>query len=1080
MRFGISSFSSALLLFASLGAAAEAVDEKSIIEFSRPLSASEVKRAKLRPFLPARFKKKADVAYFSRLYRSDSADSLKNLEHVRGLHILRHEGIHSVEAANVDPKQATPVGNDPLSIFQWGIKNQKQDLIHDVTDIRSVRVTGKLGQDIDLRPSDIEMIDSRMKSDPIVAVLDTGVSLDHTELKASILRNEKECQGDTFQPASPDEDRDGNGLKGDCAGWNFASKKESGEPRSYDDVGHGTHIAGIITAWSGNGLGVRGLSNRIKILSVKVLARDESGRDPDTKPAKGLSDRVALGILYAVSRGVDVINLSLGWPKASDTEYLRQAVKTAQAAGVMIVAAAGNNSHDGLLFPCAYEGVVCVGATTIDGERAAFSNYGGAVDIMAPGDRILSTIPFKIPPTYMKIPGYDLRDGTSQAAPFVSGALALIKKVFPNEPSNVRLARLQSQALQVKDEALFGLVQIASAVRAEPRPHLVPNFKNLQDVEFDSKSGEFQLNLGVSNQWSAAEDADVRIEIQNPSVRLERESWSWKSFAKNQIEVLKIRGTILDTWTDSKAFLKVSIRSKGFEEHVFTKRLQWVRKIDFKRDAKERKVTWSGAPVSMARQGARGVVSLLFTMDEPGSPSQNALQYVVVPTKDRIELRLFQTGSSEMKELGMIVRPQADRLLEIHRLQVDGMGPKDIVTVTLEKLDPKSTDSENQRIVYCYYQESGVPLYGDRSCLWFKPETAISNPRNQRWVASDFAGKRYLIPVFIDIGKYPLADLPTDEWEQGPNIPTTHLYSLEVFDEKGLASVRDRTFDTLAVRNRWIRSKGRFDISDIRILGLFPQSDQELVQGETRGILSIGKASLKKVYLFRVGANRTFEFEGDAFGSSLIEGLQIENTLSVQNGRITFGHKFAMAGIYDDSRASRTWVSRVNDVPKISATSPTDYLSTFDPLMNPSLSFWNHDSGERVGIYQSKTKTLAQIESADGSTLHLEDLERYSFIAGSVYSELFHPIAVSRQGAVVPALYVDQSQIQSNRVSISLIDSKNGFVRPAALSISLPPECKSLNPSLDEGAKGYQLTLICLNSVGHGVIYDVPLANGGR
>ncbi len=161
------------------------------------------------------------------------------------------------------------------------------------------------------------------------------------------------------------------------------------------------------------------------------------------------SDMVGRGLIYAMRSGAKVINFSLGWPQADDTDFMRKVMEEAQARGVIIVAAAGNDSTRALLRPCVYPNVICVGAAGPDGAMAHFSNYGSGVDIVAPGLNILSTYPMsKRPIRFRSTLGYEYLSGTSQATPFVTAAVAeMMARGIPASEIHARLI-LGSRPLQ--------------------------------------------------------------------------------------------------------------------------------------------------------------------------------------------------------------------------------------------------------------------------------------------------------------------------------------------------------------------------------------------------------------------------------------------------------------------------------------------------------------------------------------------------------------------------------------------------------------------------------------------------------
>ena len=171
-----------------------------------------------------------------------------------------------------------------------------------------------------------------------------------------------------------------------------------------DGAGHGTHVAGIVAARAGNRIGLAGLAPAARILPVRVL--DSNGQ--------GWSSDIANGIVWATNRGASVINLSLGGDKSS---AMKAAIDYAVSKGRVVVAAAGNAGNGVVSYPAGFGNVIAVGATDSSDRVTSFSSYGPHVDVSAPGQRILSTVPA----------GYARYSGTSMATPYVSAAVALLR-----------------------------------------------------------------------------------------------------------------------------------------------------------------------------------------------------------------------------------------------------------------------------------------------------------------------------------------------------------------------------------------------------------------------------------------------------------------------------------------------------------------------------------------------------------------------------------------------------------------------------------------------------------------------------
>ncbi|HET6615299.1 MAG TPA: Ig-like domain-containing protein, partial [Dehalococcoidia bacterium] len=199
----------------------------------------------------------------------------------------------------------------------------------------------------------------------------------------------------------------------DLAGSTYASAGTSGSATNVsprDDEGHGTFVSGIVGAESNNGAGAAGVCWGCKIMPVKVLGSTGTGS----------TAAVAAGIDWAVDHGADVINLSLS--SSSSTQTMLDAVNYAWNNGVVVVAASGN-ANSSVAYPAKYANVIAVGATDSNGARATFSNYGPELDVVAPGDTVLSTTG-----TGFGDSGgwYGFGSGTSFSSPHVAGVVGLL------------------------------------------------------------------------------------------------------------------------------------------------------------------------------------------------------------------------------------------------------------------------------------------------------------------------------------------------------------------------------------------------------------------------------------------------------------------------------------------------------------------------------------------------------------------------------------------------------------------------------------------------------------------------------
>jgi hypothetical protein len=262
---------------------------------------------------------------------------------------------------------------------------------------------------------------------------------------------------------------------------------------------HATGVAGLIGATTDNGLGIASLGWQTRVLAVGVL--DPCG--------VGTASEVSAGVHYAVDNGAKIINLSLA---GSGNPALADAITYARDHRVLVVAAAGNAGSSTPVFPAAYDGVLAVGSTSPDGTKlSSFSNRGPWVDIVAPGESVVSTSTLT--------GGYASYDGTSFAAPITSAAAALVFAIHPSfSPDDVVTRLLRSS---VTTATGLHRLDAAAAVVDPPGGFVLAatdgGIFTFGDAEFRGSAGAVPLNqpivaaaaAGSVGYWEAASDGGV-------------------------------------------------------------------------------------------------------------------------------------------------------------------------------------------------------------------------------------------------------------------------------------------------------------------------------------------------------------------------------------------------------------------------------------------------------------------------------------------------------------------------------------------------------------------------------------------
>jgi thermitase len=329
------------------------------------------------------------------------------IKHLDSIYIFRSTFMETSEMIDYFNKRSNIEYAEPNFILMQNQVNKPNDLLYQENYQWNLPVIGtEQGWDITRGTAEVE-----------IAIVDTGVDLDHPDLKNRIVK-----------------------------GYNVIN--ESAEPD--DDNGHGTHVAGIIASETNNNEGIAGMTWFSKIMPVKAMGAKGYGTTFD----------IARGIVWAVDHGADVINLSLG--NYQPSKVLEEAVRYAYSKNVVMVSAAGNDGSNQPTYPSAYPEVLSVAAVDYDGKRASFSNYGDYIDIAAPG--------VYIPSTYFN-KQYAALSGTSMAAPHVAGLAALIKSANPDLKNTQVINIIKKSAIDLGEQGKDidygdGLIDVNSALQA--------------------------------------------------------------------------------------------------------------------------------------------------------------------------------------------------------------------------------------------------------------------------------------------------------------------------------------------------------------------------------------------------------------------------------------------------------------------------------------------------------------------------------------------------------------------------------------------------------------------------------------
>jgi hypothetical protein len=923
--------------------------------------------------------------------------------------------------------------SNPLFYKQWALKNIAQPIYLRTGQYELPLQEGIAGVDINhISGADLP---SKSIKDVIVAVIDTGVDIHHPELEGRLWINPK-C---TKKNADL------------CIGKNILNPNKA----AYDDKGHGTHVAGIIAA-NDNNIGVQGVtSSNIKIMPIKVLSNKIKSFG---YKGRNIADYFAKGIEFAIDNNADVINMSVGFPQLVLTSKFRAAVKKAEKHNIPLIVAAGNNRKDIPVFPCSLESVICVGSVDNLGEMSVFSNYGHMVDILAPGQSIVSTYPIskkngEKPSRKLRIPGFENMQGTSQAAPFVAAIAAMIKDQYPSITLNELKGRLFSSAREklhnIEKFSLNGLVDMKRAiVTTAPSPYVYPIFKENSQIVINKSDLKFEYKLKL-NKLIGSEDNVVVDIISSGKIVFQNVRHVLSKIKADQVVILNLKGQFSSLLDNSLVPLEFKVTSNG-KSRVFKANLSFSMSIDaLNHDTYEFNNIDS---------------KLLFS--KRGKRTFSLLRYVTSALNNVMPPEYFVLQKRKNKKSELSVLSLEDKKVSIKKLHID--SKEEVVNIIKGDMNFDGTSDylvltyagskvESENAFYLYYTDNDLaPLFGEgNSRIRFKDDSTtilIKNGGNLfnfdkrlinfSWMKESLEGiGNLMVPVISQKGLIPFSDNSSDILDfKMPNL-TNKTYVLIPEKNKNGIDFKARLLVSQVMKERIMEA-----IEDLgesvqpweTIKVESPLYQPQVNNGVLSYVLSVGEMFNRKFYKLNFNSYRAITVE-------LLNPLNENNLVLSSNSTFEYlkspfqGSLNSKVFFKLDSRS--TGRAAFFNVGKSVYSQEVMTESYSDPLFG-FISTFNVD-GRQKSFFESRY----WVQFFDQAKVPLRfPVNRESSFPGVEFSETMEGVFGSIGGSKELGVFVNSTLLYGNQIhAIFPVDNK--LQRPLGLTIEIPSNCSYMLPT---------------------------------
>lgn len=969
---------------------------------------------------------------------------------------------------------------------QWGLSNHGQILLRSQSELIRQRRVGRVGTDINWSEDLAKRVSENAQRDIVVAVIDSGLDVDHPQLEGRIWSD----------PICEDKD---------CFGYNFLDRNLD----VTDDSGHGTHVSGIITSnWDERGS--RGvLPSGIRIMPLKVLNEDVTGF---VYNGRLVSDIMAEALSFARQKGADVINMSLGWPEAIQTPRFEAEVQRVLEANIPIIVAAGNNRKNIPTYPCSMEGVICVGAIDNTGEMTDFSNYGAKVDILAPGESIISLFPRSLESRNLRLNGHETRRGTSQAAPFVSAVAAALKLQNPDislEELKRRLFLSAKTTEETKFHSKYGIVSFTDALLFEESelsslPFIRPKLKKIDEVTL-GQDNKFNLAIPIVNTGDSAQKFDSFLSIsqskpsQSDAVKtLVTKKESFFLGPGETTEVL-LEGIFPEDWfkLDSHWELEILFSSPDGQD-IFHGKVDIVFSQDLQQRGDLHKTLFDaieGITPELAEMLSRAALSVqggqtlarVSLVDDPHSLFEQQVFYLPqpIPNQDITQIHFFHVFGGAEIEYHTIELPYVNRVLSILKTRFLGVKESDVLMVY-------SLHSRfgAQTLRLSFFDRAGNPYYPNSFARengihhWDFPVSTfgglpVTAGRHEfSWIKhrSDEFGE-FFVPVFLKEARLSNIDNTLNLLQRDTSHKQRAFYlaPYKVVENQGRETVlelRAQALDSLSFpsyRNSLqasLRSSLRQLFpelslygSDYYFLNMKEQSLDELENSSVSFTLSYGPLYERKVLGLEFNSTEDFSLNKWNQGDLFLDSNSYRPAYGLSSNKSEFSQY--LVTLFDRQNLR---VSSVDS--KTGVTNSFDFRSSSwsDQIFNPLLGHQRNGQYKEFFI-ESRFylySILFDTEKREVSSVQKLPINRDSAFPGVQFAETFMPIRfrAGETRKLKNGIFVNSRLIYGNLLYFMMRLDEGEFVRPVQRSWQIPHGCAPIE-QLGQRRIAHYFTMLC-------------------